>query len=222
LQAHEDEHRRIAAYLHDDLGQQLALVAVTIDRLRQQVPTSSSHIAEGMLEVLQHTQAIAAQVQRLSQRLHPSRLEHLGVVPTLRALCEGFAGERHMTVQFTAHDLPPIGPDAALALFRITEEALRNVAQHSETTSATVTLSVTADHLRLTIADRGRGLDKIRGNTGIGLATMQQRVKAIGGRLVITSAPAAGMRIDAVVPVQPSHSAGGERTSPETGSARGQ
>jgi signal transduction histidine kinase len=214
LLAHDEERRRIAAHLHDDLGQQLALLAVTVDSLRQQVPASLPQLAAGLRDVFDSTRAIAAQVQKLSQRLHPSRLEHLGLAATLRGLCAEVVSEGHLAVIFASAEIPAsISPASALAVFRAADEVLRMFAQHARSTSVDVSLRVSPDHLRLTILNGETHADAIRTTSSEAIATLHQRVKSVQGRLLITSAPGRGTRVEALVPLSLNEGAGRERTA---------
>jgi signal transduction histidine kinase len=202
LLAHDEERRRIAAHLHDDLGQQLALLAVTLDSLRQQVPASLPQLAAGLGDVFDSTRAIAAQVQKLSQRLHPSRLEHLGLAATLRGLCAEVVSEGHLAITLACDALPEsMSPAAALAVFRAAEEVLRILPQHETSRSVEVFLRVTSDYLRLTIVDRETRADTIRTTASEAIATLHQRMKSVAGRLFITSPPGRGTRVEALVPL---------------------
>jgi len=201
--AQEDERTRIARELHDDLGQRLAVLAMTIDKLSDSAPALAEDDIERIHEISAQTSEIASDVQRLSHDLHPSQLEVLGLVKAVQGLCRDVSRQHHVQVDFRHVAVPnTVAPAVALSLFRITQEALRNIVKHSQATEAAVQLAVVDHEIVLQIADSGVGFrtgDHDR--TGLGLISMRERVHLMGGRFVIHSAPGSGTRIGVSVPV---------------------
>ena len=165
IEAQEQERRRIARELHDDIGQRLALLAIELAQLQQ----SSSNPSEfpGRIDKLQmQTSEIAADIQSLSHELHSSRLQYLGLAAALRGFCQEFSEQQKVEVDFKAQDLPtPLSPDISLCFFRVLQEALHNAAKHSGVRYFEVRLWGTPDEIHLTISDSGVGFDMRRGKS---------------------------------------------------------
>ena len=198
LHAQEDERRRIARELHDDLNQSLALVAVELDLLGRRLPTAEAAAARG---IAGRVKELSSTVHDLSHQLHPAKLEQLGLVAAVRGLCQELASHHGLDVKFTHHNLPASIPaPVALCLYRIVQEALWNVIRHADTNDAAVELSGSSAGLRLRVSDDGAGFDPTAGRTGIGLVGMRERLHLVGGRLVIDARTGGGTRLDVVIP----------------------
>lgn len=199
--AQEEERRRIARELHDHLNQQLALLAIDLQQLAMSTSTSAALTAR-LDELWQRTNEISSEVHGLSHRLHPSKLEALGLVATIRGHCRDIS--RQGVVAHFTEDRAPAGipADVSLCLFRILEEALGNVVRHSHAREAFVTLEEVDRDIVLRIADDGQGFDDTvtPGQAGLGLVSMRERLRSVGGTLSIVSAPGKGALIEARVP----------------------
>lgn len=202
LEAQEAERRRIARELHDDTCQSLALLAVEADLL---AAAADSPAARGQArELASRLKEVASAVHDQSRRLHPAKLEHLGLVAAVRGLCQEYTRAHGLEVKFTHHGLPDrLRPDAELCLYRIAQEALGNVVRHSGAADAAVELFGAAGEVRLRVADGGRGFDPAAPGGRLGLASMRERAILVGGQIVIQSAPGGGTRIEVRVPVAP-------------------
>jgi signal transduction histidine kinase len=200
LAAQEDERRRIARELHDHLSQQLALLAIDLQDLTRNPPATRHELAAALHEDWRRTTEIASDVHAISHRLHPSKLETLGLVTTLRAHCRDLS-RKSLTTHFSEQDLPSnVSADISLCLFRVAEEALSNVARHSGAPEAFVTLFATASDVVLRVADSGSGFDDgEKQGHGIGLVSMRERVEALGGTFSICSTAGTGTVIEARV-----------------------
>ena len=201
LQAQEDESRRIARELHDDLGQGLALLTVELDLLRQKPLDVAGQLAARIQGLLGHVKQLSSSVHDMSHQLHPSKLEQLGLVAALRGLCKEMAASHGLEIAFTATDrqLPAVvPPERAVCLYRIAQEALRNAVKHGAAQHATVMLTATPEVISLRIADDGVGFDPrlIQGKGGLGLVSMRERVLHLGGQIVIDSQPENGTRLE--------------------------
>ncbi|HKB00945.1 MAG TPA: sensor histidine kinase, partial [Gemmataceae bacterium] len=202
LEAQEVERRRVARELHDDVNQGLALLSMEMDLLAGSRPASSAEIADRVLGLSGRVKELSSSVHDLSHQLHPSKLEHMGLVAAVRGLCRELEHSHGLRVSFS-HDPDPgeVPQGTALCLYRIVQEALRNVVRHSGTDRAVVELSGTADGVRLRIGDDGSGFDPCHGNGGLGLVSMRERLNLVGGQMVIDSRPGGGTRIDVRVPL---------------------
>jgi PAS domain S-box-containing protein len=202
--AQEEERRRIARELHDHLNQQLALLAIDL----QTAVKTGGPLARKLQEAWQRTSDIASDVHAISHRLHPSKLETLGLSATIRAHCRDLS-RQGVSVQFSEQNVPvDIPRDVAVCLFRVFEEALSNVVRHSGAAQAQVTLSCVEPDVVLRVSDAGRGfaLDS-QGASGLGLVSMRERLVSLGGALTVSSAPGRGTVVEARVPRISSHRA---------------
>src|SRR6266850_3034018 len=205
LQARESESRRIARELHDDLGQGLALLTVKMDLLRQQPAEAAGQLGAQIQELLAQLRHLSSSVHDLSHQLHPSKLEQLGLVAAIGGLCKELTHNHGLKIEFTHDQMPAaISPDTAVCLYRIAQEGLRNAIKHSGAQQAEVVLSRTADAISLWIVDHGRGFDprQVQGKSGLGLVSMRERVRYLGGEIAIDSQLSGGTRLHVRVPLK--------------------
>ena len=195
--AQEEERRRIARELHDDFNQRLALLSIGLERLEQTMePDGTSPSAIGDLRRL--TQDIASDVHRLSHQLHPAKLEHLGLVATIKGLCREMSEQYGAHINFLYRDVPAsITKESALCLFRVAQEALNNTMKHSGVRNGQLELFGDRGTLHLCISDTGAGFDPevVSAKGHLGLISMQERVRAAGGTIAVESRPSRGTRI---------------------------
>jgi PAS domain S-box-containing protein len=204
LRAQEKERRRIARDLHDDLNQSLALLSVELDLLSQTPPESAGQLGTRIGELSDRVKQLSSSVHDLSHRLHPLKLEQMGLVAAVRALCKEMSQSYGLPIEFTHGPMPEASPDdTALCLYRIVQEALRNVIKHSGARHAEVELSGIAEMIRLRIVDDGAGFDPrtANGKGGLGLISMRERLHLLGGEIVIEARPSGGIQIDVRVPL---------------------
>lgn len=205
IRAQEDERARIARELHDDLNQRMALVSVWLERLRQNPPETNAELRKHLQEIMDQTLQISKEIHRMSYDLHPSWLRHVGLVPAVKALCEELRPRHGLIVEFTDQDVPASLPqDVSLCLYRIVQECMSNIIKHSGVTEAQVILRGSENEIRLRISDPGRGFDieSTRTRKGLGLISMRERLRLVGGEVSINSRPSQGAQIDARVPLQ--------------------
>lgn len=205
IEAQEQERTRIARELHDDVAQRLALLTIELGKAHQGPPVSAAETRILMGELEQRSTAIAADIQALSHELHSSKLEILGLVATIRSWCREFRSQKQLQIDFHSHDLPQHLPsEVSLCLFRVLQEALHNAAKHSGATCFEVQLWGAADDIHLKIIDSGVGFDTetaLKGQ-GLGLTSMKERLRLVGGELAISSHPNHGTTVYAHVPVE--------------------
>jgi PAS domain S-box-containing protein len=204
ITAQEEERSRIARELHDDFSQRLALQCIDIEQLRNKLPPSEVEERARLLKMLKGTKAMSADIRSLSHQLHSSKLDLVGLVPALTGLCEEMSAKHKIEIEFTQRDAcSEIPKDVALCLFRIAQEALSNVVKHSQAKQAHAELCAANEEVHLRIADAGVGFDpSLRGSdVGIGLVSMRERLRLVGGRLSVRSAPTRGTEILAEVPL---------------------
>ncbi len=199
--SHEEERRRVARELHDDISQQLAMLANDVEQLRQRIPDDQAEV-RGRLEALREAAAaLSDELRRISHALHPSILDDLGLPTALRSLVAEFAEREHMPSNFTHRNVPGgLSHEVAGTLYRISQEALRNVAKHAGRTHVRVSLIGTDSVLRLSIRDLGEGFDPSDGR-GLGLISMEERARLVGGTFRISSALGEGTTVQVEVPL---------------------
>jgi signal transduction histidine kinase len=147
---------------------------------------------------------LSSSVHDLSRQLHPTKLEQLGLVAAISGLCKELSQSHTLRIEFAHRDVQePIHADTALCLYRIAQEALRNVIKHSGAHRADVELHGNAEALFLRIADDGAGFDprSADGNGGLGLVSMRERLRLVNGRITIDSSPSRGSRVEVRVPM---------------------
>jgi signal transduction histidine kinase len=205
IKAQEEERSRLARELHDDVTQRLALLAIDAGREEQSARGFAGNTA--MRAMREGLVRLSEDVHALSYRLHPSILEDLGLIEALNSECERFS--RRYPIQLktsaSANDIPKRLPrEAALCLFRIAQEGLRNIARHARAKRAEVRLRSLDNGLKLIISDDGVGFDPARGRQrmSLGHASMRQRVLLLGGKIEIDSGPGQGTTIEAWIPLK--------------------
>ena len=197
IAAQEGERHRIARELHDDLSQKLAMLSIDVAQLGS-APQERDEFAARVQGISDRTNEIASDIHHLSYRLHPARLHALGLIPALAALCRDTSRQHPTLVEFQADELRErVDADLALCLYRVTQEALHNVVRHSRAAHATVRLNQRGEQVSLQVADDGTGfvLRDCEG-TGLGLASMRERVAFLGGTLAIETAPGRGTQVN--------------------------
>jgi PAS domain S-box-containing protein len=206
IHAQEQERSRLARELHDDFNQRLAVLAVDLERCAEMIRHSPAEASERMLELWNRASEIGADLHTLSHQLHSSTLESLGLVLGVSAFCAEFAEQQGVQVDFAHENIPrSVAPQIALCLFRIVQEGLRNVKKHSGSSRAEVRLDGIDDAIHLSLFDYGTGFDRHNPSThdGLGVRSMEERLRLIGGRFELQSDPMQGTRIDAWVPLKP-------------------
>ena len=209
ITAQDDERRRIARELHDDVGQRLALVAVHLHNVEQSVPLNMVETHSSLLELKQETGEAATTLRELSHQLHSSSLQHLGLHAALKDLCRTVAQQHNILIEVETGKPQGSSDDVDLCLFRIAQEALSNIAKHSNATTVTVRLSENMNELCLEIADDGVGFDSTGPSTGLGLVSMRERVRFLNGTITVESTAMRGTKILARVPLRSQHRAAG-------------
>ena len=205
IEVQEEERARIARELHDDVAQQLALLSVELDRSSQTLsdtPEVQGPLAHARARIAE----ITKDVQALSHRLHSSKLEYLGLTTAAKGLCREVSVRNNVHIHFregggVRRNLPS---QVSISLFRILQEGLHNALRHSGASHLDVQLWEQSNQVHLVVKDRGKGFDvenaKRRG--GLGLISMQERVRLLSGTILIHSKPKAGTTIDVRVPVE--------------------
>jgi PAS domain S-box-containing protein len=202
--AQEEERARIARDLHDDAGQRLALLSIDLEQLKQVSMKLKSSLTQQLESLVKAASEITSDVHNVSRRLHPSQVELLGLASALSNFCKDFAAHNSMEIVFVDCGLAQKpAQDAALCLFRVAQEAIRNVQKHSGARRALVQLDEISGSMRLRISDQGEGFDPDAADftQGLGLLSMQERLHSLGGELFVHSRPGGGTCIEACIPL---------------------
>jgi signal transduction histidine kinase len=202
IEAQEDERRHIARELHDDIGQRLALLTIRLDTLAR-IGAPATGGQQNIEQTRDEAMRLAGDVHALSHRLHPARLEFLGIAAAAAGLCREISSQRGLEITFTAERVPEGLPTpVAVCLYRVLQEALSNAAKHSGVRKIDASLCGDADRIELRVRDYGVGFDAATAERrGLGLTSMKERVNAVHGRLSILSGPQGGTTIHARVPL---------------------
>jgi signal transduction histidine kinase len=203
ITAHEDERARLAHALHDDVTQRLALLA--IDAGSKEKGLSDTIAGQAMRSIRRDLVQLSEDVHALSYALHPAILEDLGLIEALKAECARFgAVEGIPTILRASDDVDQPTSALSLCLYRVAQEALRNVARHSGASSVEIALRAVGGGLELAVRDNGVGFDPTRkqGRPSLGLAGMRQRLALVDGELLINSAPGGGTSVVARAPLK--------------------
>jgi len=205
IAAQEEERKRVARELHDDLNQRMAVMSIELEQLGQgkQLPAS---FRKNIQKLQSQAQEISSDIHRLSYKLHPAKLDHLGLAAAVKGLCDELpvAPNGKPRAHFHQSGFPAdIPKDAALCIFRIAQEVLRNCVKHSGAESAQVVLTKTDRAIRLSVSDNGCGFDTESDlmEKGLGFISMKERLRIVGGEIKICSQPLHGTRIDVSVPL---------------------
>ncbi|MBV8709031.1 MAG: PAS domain-containing protein [Acidobacteriaceae bacterium] len=200
----EEERRRLARELHDDISQRLAAFDLDSNEVLRHLGAGSSLAEQKLQEIRGRMRVLSEDVRRLSHQLHPSTLEDLGLASALRSLTGEFGEREKMITTFSAQELPPAIPiEVATGLYRIAQEALRNVAKHAGKTHVKVLLRGKPEALELQVADSGLGFDTEDKRSGLGLISMEERARLIGATLKIESALGEGTKVTVDVLLSP-------------------
>jgi PAS domain S-box-containing protein len=204
IAAQEEERRRVARELHDDLSQKMALLSIELEQLAQEAPKTSGSGRSRLRRLTKQAHEISADIQRLSYTLHPSKLEHLGLAVAVKGLCKQPSEHRNLRIEFRQTGFPAtLSKDVTLCAFRVVQEALRNCVKHSGAQTVNVVLGKTDDVLKLSISDDGCGFDMNSDamKNGLGFVSMKERLHLVGGAVQIHSRPLRGTCIEASIPL---------------------
>jgi PAS domain S-box-containing protein len=203
IEAQEQERTRIARELHDDINQRLALVAMSLDRQTRDLrPTKETRLV--MRHATKQISDLVSDIHTISHRLHSSKLDTVGLAAAAAGFCRELSEQKNVAIDFQCHGIRKELPEAiGLCMFRVLQEALQNAARHSGANHLKVRLAESTNQIALTICDEGRGFDPAEAlkGSGLGLVSMMERLKLVGGELSIDAGPGGGTTIRASVPL---------------------
>ncbi|MEE8354134.1 MAG: HAMP domain-containing protein [Dehalococcoidales bacterium] len=217
VRVHEDERQRLARELHDVTIQELMLLCHRLDDVERDAAALPPEVTDGLREARSTAEEVVKDMRDFARSLRPPTLDDLGMVTSIRRLLRDLEERseirgRHKVVG-EERRLPP---DVELGMFRIAQEALRNVERHAEATRASVTVTFGKDDVKLEVRDNGTGFvaDRASGEsrrgTHLGLVSMQERAELLGGTLEVQSGPHSGTRVTASLPIPADDAAGDE------------
>jgi signal transduction histidine kinase len=224
INAQEAARAGIARDLHDDVCQQLAFVAITVGTLKSSSGAiQDAKSQQALAELEQRTQGLFDGIRRLSHDLHPASLRLLGLAPALKTYCREVADHQHVRVDFESEgDIGGLHPDVSVCLFRIAQESLRNGVVHGHARKFVVSLARTGERVDLMVTDDGQGFELEASRwegSGLGLVSMQERARVVGGTVEVTTAPGQGTTVrvscPAAVPASSPAAASSPADSPE-------
>jgi PAS domain S-box-containing protein len=204
IEAQEQERTRIGRELHDDINQQLAMLAIELEQLQENPSESQSRVQELRKRAVE----ISNGVQALSHDLHSSKLEYLGVIAGIKSWCKEFAERQKIQIDSRYDVRSTLPPELGLCLFRVLQEALHNATKHSGVKQIEVQLHEKLGEIHLIIRDSGTGFDVEAAllGKGLGLTSMRERVRLFNGSIEIQSKPLAGTTIHVRVPFRSENS----------------
>lgn len=202
IESQEQERARIARELHDDISQRVAMLAIEMERLERR-PEASSEIQNAAHEISERIRELSSDIQALSHELHSSKLEYLGIVGGMKSWCREFGERQGMQIEFKhsgSHNSLP--SQTSVCLFRVLQEALHNSAKHSGVKNVDVQLKAEPREVQLIVHDLGKGFDVAAAmqGRGLGVTSMLERVRLLGGTVTIDSKPHGGTTVYACIP----------------------
>jgi signal transduction histidine kinase len=203
IQAQEQERSRVARELHDDVCQRMAALATELHQLGHTLTGSTVDTRTQVKGFAEQMRTLGHDVNGISHRLHSSKLGPLGLPAAARTFCEEIAARQHVAVEFVHKNVPAVLPDGVgISLFRVLQEALSNATKYSGAATYRVSLEGTSDGLQLEVRDDGRGFDvaSAMATSGLGLMSMQERLRLVDGDVSVESAPGTGTKVRAWVP----------------------
>jgi signal transduction histidine kinase len=205
IEAQEKVRYRIARELHDDLGQRLAMLSIELEQLRQNSPDLPAEVCSRVSVLREQVLGVATDVRALSHDLHSSKLEYLGITTAMRGFCKEFSEQHKVEIVFAHDEVPRTLPqEIALCLFRVLQEALQNAVKHSGVRRFEAELRYASHEIHLTVKDSGTGFncEAAKNGRGLGLMSMEERLKLVNGTFLIESQPKRGTTIHARVVVR--------------------
>ena len=200
----EEERKRVARELHDDLSQRMALLCVDLEDHHLQLTSKGVDLGERVHEIQRRAKDISGDIHRVSYALYPSQLDDLGLGSALNGLCKETGRRHQIEIKFSQSNLPSTIPsEVDLCVFRVAQEAVDNIVKHSGARTASLSIEGRDGHIRLAVSDSGSGFEMkpevLR--SGMGFLSMTERLRILDGDISISSEPSGGTQIVAHVPI---------------------
>jgi two-component system, NarL family, sensor histidine kinase NreB len=194
LEVQEEERKRFSRELHDGIGQSLFSLLIQMDRLM------SEHQLPELQQIRTNVAGVIEDVREMAWELRPSVLDDLGVVPALRTYMENYSDHYGIAVEFDGKLRKRLEPLKETVLYRIVQEALTNIAKYADVSEAKVTVQETESAVEAIVADQGKGFTRSSTTQGVGLFSMEERARSVGGTFSIDSVPGQGTRVTLSIP----------------------
>ena len=202
----EDERRRIAQDLHDDIGQRMAALTLTLHAIANAGTLGNTDLIEQTTAATRTLEGIIRQIRQISYQLHPPSLDGMALAEVLSGFCASFAETSGLNIEFNSQDaLPTIGDAEATACYRFVQEGLANAAKHSQATTVWISLDCTDRTLTISLEDNGQGFEPANVSSGMGLRGIRERFLALDGSVEIETALGNGTRLTAFLPANQEH-----------------
>ena len=203
----ESERRRLARDLHDDTGQALTALKMSLEMTRNELSGIADHTAERLNDAVALADETLEKLRAISHNLRPPTLDTVGLNSALERLCKSFTQRTQMPVSYVGMDTTEISTPIDICLYRVLQEGLTNCAKHGQASHVEVSLKRNGEVVQLSIQDNGQGFDLAdtlsdQHETGIGLIDMQERLESLNGRMNVYSKPGAGARLVATIPLE--------------------
>lgn len=203
VSAQEKERQRISHILHDESGQALTALKISLDLIAQELPPDLDSTRRRILDAATLTDSTLERIRLMAQDLRPPALDTVGLSPTLESFCQDFSERTQLVINYQGQELCRLPEPVNITLYRFLQEALTNVARHARAERVRVVLESRTEGLTLLVEDDGLGFNPEAGQrTGMGLPSLRERLESLGGSLQIESAPGEGTRLSAVVPLR--------------------
>jgi two-component system sensor histidine kinase UhpB len=198
LHAQEEERRRLARDLHDEVNQALTAILLRLEALSHSAPPE---LGDELSELKRLVNQAMSELLQLARQLRPTALDDHGLLPAIASQVRRFAAQTGIKADLNAvGESSSLAPDEEIAVYRIAQEALANVARHAGASLVEVDLNAAGAGLQLTVRDDGRGFETHRTGDGLGLGGMAERARLVGGELTIESRPGSGTELCLRVP----------------------
>ena len=204
MQIQEEERARIARELHDDVSQRLGVLTFQLDQVLQDSLQTGSSSSRQLVALAKIAHQLCGDIQHLTRHLHPSHVEIAGLVSAVSGFCAEYAQQNRFEVEFSHNQVPDTLPqEVKLCLYRVVQEAIRNAQKHSGVRDVRVELTGSPEAIRVCVSDAGRGFEpgSAPGFEGLGLVSMTERVKGLGGQFSVQSRPGCGTSVEASIPL---------------------
>jgi len=206
VSAQEEERQRLSRELHDEAGQALTALKISLELIQSDLPEETGSLRQRLGEAVALTETTMEQIRLLARDLRPPALDTVGLNYTLEGLCRDFAERTQLSVDYVGAELPVLPEAVNICLYRFLQEALTNVAKHAHASQVRIALSCDAETVSLSVEDDGQGFDvQARMSRGIGLLGMRERIELLGGQLEVNSWPGQDTRLTARIPLQKAH-----------------
>ncbi len=202
LHAQEEERRRLSHELHDELNQKLALLELSLEGIEKGSQPVPAETREKLKSIHDGVSELSEDLRRIAYQLHPSILDDLGLVPAMESYCREFTEREDIEAHFTHNNVPEkLPPPVALALYRVMQESLRNVAKHSGAKRVTVNVTAALGQIKLAVRDAGDGFVLDPATPRLGMVGMKERIAFVGGQIQWKTKPGDGTEVLAIVPL---------------------